>query len=389
TPAPQGLAAGAASQRSALEAMLPLLDGAADRQRAAILRRLARWSPAPIVAFTQFSATAQAFFRLLHLETGIAMLTGDQARIASGVIPREEVVERLLMPTRSRHDAVRLLITTDVLSEGLSLSGVATVVHLDLPWTVARLDQRVGRAARIGASPAEVRVMRLVAPLPDAVQHALAELLARKRKAMRRFVHDGEVDAACVSIIRSLAGRQQRLGRRRGWLTVRSSAVPGRVLIALVRIDGRRTLVACDADGPRAVRVGDWQALSACTRVPHHPGNIVALRAALLRWRGDRALRLRVSEAGDARLLVRRRTDDALLRGNRVARAQAAQLVSADRRGVMLVTSPAALARLSAQQSAMSGRDGRVDAVQADVAVRTRRRGVRVLCGVAVLPGAS
>ena len=38
-----------------------------------------------------------------------------------------------------------VLIATDLLSEGLNLQDAARVVHYDLPWSPARLAQRVGR----------------------------------------------------------------------------------------------------------------------------------------------------------------------------------------------------------------------------------------------------
>src|SRR5262249_4823210 len=44
------------------------------------------------------------------------------------------------------------LLATDLLSEGLNLQDASRVVHYDLPWTPARLAQRVGRMDRL-ASP--------------------------------------------------------------------------------------------------------------------------------------------------------------------------------------------------------------------------------------------
>jgi hypothetical protein len=48
------------------------------------------------------------------------------------------------------------LVATDVLSEGVDLHDAGLVVHLDLPWTVARIEQRVGRLRRIGSPHREV-----------------------------------------------------------------------------------------------------------------------------------------------------------------------------------------------------------------------------------------
>ena len=47
-------------------------------------------------------------------------------------------------------DELRVLIATDVLSEGQNLQDAAIVVNYDLPWAIIRLIQRAGRVDRIG-----------------------------------------------------------------------------------------------------------------------------------------------------------------------------------------------------------------------------------------------
>ena len=47
-------------------------------------------------------------------------------------------------------DELRILIATDILSEGQNLQDCAIVVNYDLPWAIIRLIQRVGRVDRIG-----------------------------------------------------------------------------------------------------------------------------------------------------------------------------------------------------------------------------------------------
>lgn len=47
-------------------------------------------------------------------------------------------------------DELRVLIATDVLSEGQNLQDCAVVVNYDLPWAIIRLIQRAGRVDRIG-----------------------------------------------------------------------------------------------------------------------------------------------------------------------------------------------------------------------------------------------
>ena len=53
---------------------------------------------------------------------------------------------------------VRVLIATEVLSEGQNCQDANVVVNFDLPWAIIRLIQRAGRVDRIGQENAEVRV---------------------------------------------------------------------------------------------------------------------------------------------------------------------------------------------------------------------------------------
>ena len=73
--------------------------------------------------------------------------------------PKSEILAqaaawRLLDLSSNNLAPVDLLIATDLLSEGLNLQDASVVVHLDLPWTAARLTQRIGRVWRVGAGGA-------------------------------------------------------------------------------------------------------------------------------------------------------------------------------------------------------------------------------------------
>ena len=319
-------------QRRALEGMLPLLTGNGDSARSHALRRLARWCTRPVVAFTQFNATASAFYHCLSDRPGIALLGGTTARITTGVIPRHEVIERLLAPRfRGRHDAVRLLITSDVLSEGLSLAGVATIVHLDLPWTAARIDQRTGRAARIGAPVSTVHVVRLPAPIPAHVHDALDQLVSRKRECMTLVDGEDNEDSALVNTLRAIADRPASTGSRATWLTMRSIRVATPVTIAIVQIDGRRILVAADATGVRRVSSRDWSALDDASIVEHQSGRISALRRALRVSQADRELTRTIADPRDQRFQARRSSDHLLARVDRASRAESARDATAAR----------------------------------------------------------
>jgi superfamily II DNA or RNA helicase len=309
------LAARAAVQRAELTALRSALRDSNEHARMARLRRIARWCAEPVVAFTQFEATADACYRALRVHSGIGRLSGSGAEIASGPISRDEALNRLLSPRWSAsHQRLRLLITTDVLSEGLSLAGVATVVHLDLPWTPARLDQRVGRAARIGAPVSVVRVLDCPAAVPPVLRTQHQQLLRRKRHAMQPIATRISVDPlATLTLLRALEARaphSQPLVRG-----VARSSVHVRVVthLAIVRVQGRRQLVALVGGELSAPTPTHWRALATSTPAPFSHGHVATLRRALARYAAQQRMSERVSDAKDVRFHARIAGDEALL----------------------------------------------------------------------------
>ncbi|GJG87368.1 hypothetical protein tb265_25490 [Gemmatimonadetes bacterium T265] len=159
-----------------------------DARRAAHVRAIrARHSGERVVAFSHSTDTVRALYRALAPDGRVAMLTAAGGRIASGPLPRADVLARFAPLGQHRRapadvERIDLLLTTDVLSEGLDLRDASVVVHLDLPWTPARLAQRTGRAVRPGA-PAPVVAVYAFRPPPTA---ARALRLAAHARAKRR-----------------------------------------------------------------------------------------------------------------------------------------------------------------------------------------------------------
>jgi hypothetical protein len=111
-----------------------------------------------LIAFTHSAATARAMFARLRGLAGVGVLTARGAAIASGRLTRRELLARFApraqrAPAQSHRETVSLLITTDLLAEGVNLQDASVVVHLDLPWNPARLEQRLGRVRRPNGAP--------------------------------------------------------------------------------------------------------------------------------------------------------------------------------------------------------------------------------------------
>ena len=145
------------------------------------------------VLFTHSVDTARSWFRRLAPHVRAACLDGQGGRVSSGRIMRDEIV-RAFRPDAARVGTasdrgcdplyIDVLIATDVLSEGVDLHDASLVVHLDLPWTMARLDQRVGRLRRIGSPHREVTQYGFQPPASgEDVLHLLRRLALKARLA--------------------------------------------------------------------------------------------------------------------------------------------------------------------------------------------------------------
>lgn len=107
------------------------------------------------LVFTSAVATAGYLARRLGWRR-LCAATARGARIASGAISLEQALA-LFAPNARRAGepsptlGLDTLIATDLVSEGLDLQDADAVVHYDLPWTPLRLEQRLGRVARLGS----------------------------------------------------------------------------------------------------------------------------------------------------------------------------------------------------------------------------------------------
>ena len=109
-----------------------------------------------ILIFTQYSDTAKYMYRNLKDKIkGLEYVTGgseNPTSIAYRFSP-ESNDKREVVPKSAE---IRVLISTDVLSEGQNLQDAHIVVNYDLPWAIIRLIQRAGRIDRIGQKAEEI-----------------------------------------------------------------------------------------------------------------------------------------------------------------------------------------------------------------------------------------
>lgn len=112
----------------------------------------------------------------------LAWCTGERAGLGGNPLPRQVVLEWFREGHAPAGGWPRHLVVTDVAAEGLDLQRAARVVHYDLPWTPMRLDQREGRAVRLGSRHSEVEVVRFTPPPPLERALHLEATLAQKAR---------------------------------------------------------------------------------------------------------------------------------------------------------------------------------------------------------------
>ena len=108
-----------------------------------------------VLVFTQYSDTANYIYRQLR-KRGFSHID----RATGGSKNPTAIVERF-SPLSNRADVpaeneLRILVATDVLSEGQNLQDAHVIVNYDLPWAIIRLIQRAGRVDRIGQEAEEI-----------------------------------------------------------------------------------------------------------------------------------------------------------------------------------------------------------------------------------------
>lgn len=137
-----------------------------------------------ILVFTQFADTANYLFEQLKKRglNNIDCATGDLDN------PTELAHRFSPVSNKSQNikNEIRVLISTDVLSEGQNLQDAHIIVNYDLPWAIIRLIQRAGRVDRIGQTSDKILCYSF---LP---QEGLERILKLRSRLTQRIKENAE-----------------------------------------------------------------------------------------------------------------------------------------------------------------------------------------------------
>ena len=163
-----------------------------------------------VLLFTQFADTAHYLLQQARA-AGV-----KQVEAATGASPDPYALACRFSPQSnnkavSKADELRVLICTDVLSEGQNLQDCNVVVNFDLPWAIIRLIQRAGRVDRIGQRAEDIHCYSF---LPAEGVEQLIQLRSRIRQRLHENAEVVGTDEAFfedqdASNIRNLYTEQQ------------------------------------------------------------------------------------------------------------------------------------------------------------------------------------
>lgn len=162
------------------------------------LQELLSARPAKTIVFTDAQPTARHLLKCLR-HRRVAAVFGHAGRFATGEAPRQEVLRAFAPRAQGASRPAPaletdVLIATDLLSEGLNLQDAERVVHYDLPWSPARLAQRVGRIDRLGSPHHAISTVTFLPPPSLARALEIEERLARKVGAQQVGGSGGRLD---------------------------------------------------------------------------------------------------------------------------------------------------------------------------------------------------
>ena len=166
------------------------------------------------LVFSQFADTvdylaAQLKRRGMEDMAGVTGITPDPTELAWRFSPDSNRRPGRADPERE----LRVLVATDVLSEGQNLQDSHVVVNYDLPWAIIRLIQRAGRVDRIGQKAEEILCHSF---LPAEGVERIIDLRGRVRERLREnaevvgadeaFFEDEDDEQAIVNLYHERAG---------------------------------------------------------------------------------------------------------------------------------------------------------------------------------------
>ncbi len=141
-----------------------------------------------ILLFTQFADTAEYLYEQMKARgvSNVGLVTGSEG-VPQDLVERFSPISNKRPKIQGTANELRVLISTDVLSEGQNLQDAHIIINYDLPWALIRLIQRAGRVDRIGQKATQVLCYSC---LPE---EGIETIIGLRRRIGQRIAENAEV----------------------------------------------------------------------------------------------------------------------------------------------------------------------------------------------------
>ncbi len=141
-----------------------------------------------IIIFTEYVDTAKYLYSALQVEEieDLELVTSNTSNPLS-TVRRFSPVSNGNTDMAEGEKELRILITTDVLSEGLNLQDSRILINFDLPWAIIKLFQRAGRIDRLKQQAPKVIIYSLL-PFKN-----VEDAINLQQKLQKRLKENAEV----------------------------------------------------------------------------------------------------------------------------------------------------------------------------------------------------
>lgn len=133
-----------------------------------------------IIVFSESKETAE------YLKNNLNPIFDNKVIYFSGSSPeslRSEIIQNFDAKSSNKKDDSRILISTDVLSQGVNLHRSNVVINYDIPWNPTKMMQRVGRVQRVDSEFDEIHIYNFFPASPINENISLKEAAESKIKA--------------------------------------------------------------------------------------------------------------------------------------------------------------------------------------------------------------
>ena len=157
-----------------------------------LLKYMKKYPDEKVIVFSYFKAT------LAYLSERLAEHAVKSQVLHGGLAEnKQHAIDRF------RHAvATRVLLTSEVASEGVDLQFSRCIVNYDLPWNPMRIEQRIGRIDRIGQQSPKVQIVNMV--YGDTIDDRIYTVLLEKIGIFKRSI--GGMEPILGEMVRDLTG---------------------------------------------------------------------------------------------------------------------------------------------------------------------------------------